>query len=92
MHALEAVALLPFGRRLHAHLVWPVAEAPVIVARKPVGRDLGLGGDVLVGEALERRLIIVVSACARRTRPSVSLATSTIDFPPRFPPTKASSI
>jgi hypothetical protein len=52
MHALQAVALLPLGRRLHAHLVWPAAETPGIVARKPVGRDLGLGGDVLVGESV----------------------------------------
>jgi len=60
VHALQAVALLPLGRRVPAHLVWPVAEAPGIVARKPVGRDTGLGGDVLVGETLERGLIVVV--------------------------------
>ena len=61
MHALQA--LLPLGRRLHAHLVWPVAEAPGIVARKTVGRDLGPGGDVLVGEAFDRRLIVLVGVC-----------------------------
>src|SRR5215813_6656460 len=57
--SLQCVLLAPLGLALHSWLVRSLAKAPFVVAGEPVGRDLGVGGDLPVGEALQSGLIVV---------------------------------
>ena len=84
------LALLGFG--LHNRLVRALAEARLVVAGMPVGRD---GGVVATSPSAKRLQVSasLFSAWARRTRPPFSAAarTSCLCGPP-LPPTSASSI
>jgi hypothetical protein len=88
---LQAIFDAALGRYLYDHCKVTFPKARFVVARMAIAGNSGLGGHAGVGKSLQS-LRAICARVGESHSPSVSVATLTMDFPARVPPTKASSI